>query len=135
MKTLRIVLMLALILTTTLAVSAQKKGEKTVVYNATLHCESCKAKVEKNLPYEKGVKDMKIDMKAQTITVTFRDDKNTTEGIQKAIEKLSIPVAGVATAGAEKCTKDCTKTDKKCEGKCGEKCCSKTGGDCCKDKK
>ena len=35
-------------------------------------------------------------MKAQTVTVTFREDKNTQENIQKAIEKLKIPVNGVA---------------------------------------
>ena len=52
--------------------------------------------MEKNIPYEKGVKDLKVDMKAQTVTVTFREDKNTQENIQKAIEKLKIPVNGVA---------------------------------------
>ena len=66
-----------------------------MVYKATLHCESCKARLEKNIPYEKGVKDLKVDMKAQTVTVTFREDKNTQENIQKAIEKLKIPVNGV----------------------------------------
>lgn len=72
-----------------------KSKNKTVVYKATLHCESCKAKVEKNIPYEKGVKDLKVDMKAQTVTVTFREDKNTQEKIQKALEKLNIPVSGI----------------------------------------
>lgn len=116
MKTLRFLLMLTAMLSLALVVNAEKKGDKTVVYKANLHCESCKAKVEKNIAYEKGVKDLKVDMKEQTITVTFREDKNTTEGIQKAIEKLSIPVSGIAG-----------KEQKKCEEKCAS--------DCCKDKK
>lgn len=139
MRIIRILLVLSLLVSTVCAVNAQKKGEKTVVYNATLHCESCKAKIEKNIPYEKGVKDLKVDMKANTVTVTFNESKNTAEGIQKAIEKLSIPVSGIAgspkAAGCDK-TGDCCK-EKKCDGKSGEKCCQETGktGECCGEKK
>ena len=63
--------------------------------------------------YEKGVKDLKVDMKTQTITVTFREDKNTTENLQKAIEKLNIEVKGIEgnntsakTQTGEKCEKE-----------------------------
>lgn len=124
MKAIKMVLILAVALTTALSVNAQKKGEKTVVFNANLHCESCKAKVEKNIPFEKGVKNMKVDMKAQTITVTFREDKNTTENLKKAIEKLSVEVKGVDG--------NCCAKDKK-EGTCckGEK----KDGSCCQEKK
>ena len=99
MKTVNFILALVIVLMTTASVYADKKEAKqkakTVVYKATLHCESCKARLEKNIPYEKGVKDLKVDMKAQTVTVTFREDQNTQETIQKAIEKLKIPVNGV----------------------------------------
>ena len=78
MKVVRLVLIMVVVLSAVMSVNAQKKNEKTVIFNANLHCESCKAKVEKNIPYEKGVKDLKVDMKTQTITVTFREDKNTT---------------------------------------------------------
>jgi len=87
------------------------------VFGANLHCESCKAKVEKNLPFEKGVKDLKVDMKTQTITVTFREDKNTTENLQKAIEKLNIEVKGIEGNN----TSAKTQTGEKCEKSCCEK--------------
>lgn len=95
MKLMKIFLMLSVVLTLTLSAEAQKKNEKTVVFKTHLHCESCKAKVEKNLPFEKGVKDLKIDMKAKTITVTYREDKNSLENIQKALEKLDVKVEGM----------------------------------------
>lgn len=99
MKTVNFILVLVIVMVAHAGVYAEKKEvkpkTKTVVYQATLHCESCKAKVEKNIPYEKGVKDLKVDMKAQTVTVTFREDKNTSEKIQKALEKLKIPVSGM----------------------------------------
>ena len=68
MKVVRLVLIMVVVLSAAMSVNAQKKNEKTVIFNANLHCESCKAKVEKNIPYEKGVKDLKVDMKTQTIT-------------------------------------------------------------------
>ena len=117
MKVIRLILIMTVMLSAALSVSAQKKNEKTVVFGANLHCESCKAKVEKNLPFEKGVKDLKVDMKTQTITVTFREDKNTTENLQKAIEKLNIEVKGIEgnTTSAK------TQTGEKCEKSCCEK--------------
>ena len=123
MKAVRMVLILAVVLTTAMSVSAQKKGEKTVVFNANLHCESCKAKIEKNIPYEKGVKDLKVDMKTQTIKVTFREDKNSVEGLKKAIEKLDVQVKGCDGTECQKCpkAKECCSKEKGCE----KDCCSK----------
>ena len=105
MKLLKMFLMLGVVLTLTLSAEAQKKNEKTVVFKTHLHCESCKAKVEKNLPFEKGIKDLKIDMKAKTITVTYREDKNSLENIQKALEKLDVKVEGVEVKTPEKKSK------------------------------
>lgn len=79
MKAIRLILILAVVLMGAVNAQAEKKGEKTITFNANLHCNSCKAKVEKNIPFEKGVKDLKIDMEKQTITVTFRGDKNNAE--------------------------------------------------------
>lgn len=120
MKVVRLVLIMVVVLSAAMSVNAQKKNEKTVIFNVNLHCESCKAKVEKNIPYEKGVKDLKVDMKTQTITVTFREDKNTTENLQKAIEKLNIEVKGIEesntsakTQAGEKCEKSCCEKERK----------------------
>ena len=117
MKVVRLVLIMVVVLSGDMSVNAAKKNEKTVIFNANLHCESCKAKVEKNIPYEKGVKDLKVDMKTQTITVTFREDKNNTENLQKAIEKLNIEVKGVEGNN----TSAKAQTGEKCEKSCCEK--------------
>ncbi len=55
-------------------VSAAKapKGEiKTVVFATKLHCKNCVAKVNENISFEKGVKDLKVDLEAQTITIKY----------------------------------------------------------------
>ena len=103
---------------TTLA--AEKKNEKTITFTVNMDCHSCVKKIEGNIAYEKGVKDLKVDMKTQTITVTFREDKNTTENLQKAIEKLNIEVKGIEesntsakTQAGEKCEKSCCEKERK----------------------
>lgn len=94
MKTVKIVFLLMLAFCWTAKAESTDKEVKTFVYHATLHCESCKAKVEKNIPFEKGVKDLNVNLEKQTVTIKFRTDKNTPEKLQKAIEKLNIPVSG-----------------------------------------
>ena len=47
MKVVRLVLIMVVVLSAAMSVNAQKKNEKTVIFNANLHCESCKAKVER----------------------------------------------------------------------------------------
>lgn len=120
MKIVKFILMLVVLLSAASAVNAQKKGEKTVVYKATLHCGSCKAKVEKNVAFEKGVKKLKVDMEAQTITVTFREDKNTAEDIKKAIEKQDVAVKSMETKeeGKEKAKPKAAADKKACDKKC-----------------
>lgn len=109
-KWMLIVSVMLLALTDTVA---QKKGEKTVVFNATLHCASCKAKLEKNIPFEKGVKDLKVDLEKKTVTITFREDKNTEENLRKAIEKLGFQVTNETPAATPASSKECCKETKK----------------------
>jgi len=65
-----------------------KKEVKTVTYKCNMHCHSCQEKIEHNIAFEKGVKAITTDIDDNTVTVTYRTDKNTEEDIQKAIVKL-----------------------------------------------
>ncbi len=75
-------------------VSAAKapKGEiKTVVFATKLHCKNCVAKVNENISFEKGVKDLKVDLEAQTITIKYDSSKTSVEKLAAAINKLGYP--------------------------------------------
>ena len=61
---------------------------KKVTYTCTVDCHSCEEKIMKNIPYEKGVKKVEVDIEKQLVTVSFKEGKNSTEGIKKAIDKL-----------------------------------------------
>ena len=113
------ILLIALVaIVTGLFASEQSKGKKegkeqgteTVVFVADLHCKSCVAKIEKNIPYEKGVKGLKVNEADKTVAITFAKDKNTVNALKAAIEKLDVKVMGVKGECVES---DCTKCPSK----------------------
>ena len=52
---------------------AQKKQVelKTTVFQTDVDCENCAKKVDNSIPYQKGVKEVKVDVSTQTVTVTM----------------------------------------------------------------
>lgn len=75
------------------AASNGSKGElMTVVYSVGMHCDNCKKKIESNIAFEKGVKDLKVDLASKTVTVTYRTDKTDSEKLLNAIKKLGYTV-------------------------------------------
>lgn len=92
-----------------MSVNAQdKKGKKNtkeeVTFEVSMTCESCKRRIEKNIAFEKGVSDMKVDLPAKTVMVVFNPQKTEVGNLQKAIEKLgyTATVCHVEDAPAKK---------------------------------
>ena len=69
---------------------AQDKNKKTVTvrFDTSIDCQNCVNTIMKNIPFEKGVKDVKCDLKTKIVTVEFIPEKNSKEQIRRAIEKL-----------------------------------------------
>ena len=68
------------------AMKAPKGEIKTVVFVTNMHCQKCVNKVNDNIAFEKGVKDMKVDLKTKTIT--YDASKTSVEKLAAAINKL-----------------------------------------------
>ena len=89
-------LMLAVLLVagTASTALAQNKTEKTqanvqeVTFVTTIDCKNCVKKVEANLPYEKGIKDMKVTLDDQTVWIKYDANKTDKEKLAEAIRKL-----------------------------------------------
>lgn len=64
------------------------KETKTIEIKTSTVCDMCKDKIERELVFEAGIKSVKVDLKALTVTVKFRIDKTNPEAIRKAIAKL-----------------------------------------------
>lgn len=75
---------------------AQKKKAplQEVTFIVNLHCENCVKKVQDNIPFEKGVKDLKVSLDNKTVWVQYSPDKTTKEKLAAAIEKLGYEVLG-----------------------------------------
>lgn len=118
-----------------------KKGGKavtTTVFMTNLDCQGCAKKITDTIPYEKGVKDVQVDVDSKTVTVTFDPAKTNNDNLVKAFAKVKIEAAPMeATCGGEccghhhdakpeakECTDGCCDTKAEAEKKCEDDCCS-----------
>ena len=70
-----------------------KKGNKksvTVEFVTDIDCAGCAKKVTNTIPYEKGVKDVKVDVATKTVTVTYDSSKTNNDTLVKAFSKIKI---------------------------------------------
>lgn len=81
-----------------------KSEKQTVVFDVDLHCQGCVNKIEKNIAFEKGVKDLICDINTKTVTVVFDSSKTNVETLQKAFAALNKP-AKVNKAATEAAVK------------------------------
>ena len=87
-----ITLLVALVTIAGIAVAAPKAEKKiaTVVFTTDLDCHHCAQKVLNTIPYEKGVKDVKVDVATKTVTVTYDSSKTNNDTLVKAFSKIKI---------------------------------------------
>lgn len=69
-----------------------KNDKETVTFDVSMTCENCQKKIEKNIAFEKGVTDMKIDLEKKTVKIEYKKAQTTVDKLQKAIEKLGYEV-------------------------------------------
>lgn len=71
---------------------AQKKqvALQTTVFQTDVDCETCAKKVDNSIPYQKGVKEVKVDVSTQTVTVTYDKAKTNDEALLKAFKKVKV---------------------------------------------
>ena len=104
MRTIQRFFLMILFIAVPVIVIAQEKNKKieTVKFITSIDCEDCVNKIMTNLPFEKGIKDVKCDLETKEVAVTFQKDKNNIEKIQRAIEKLGYTAKEVTAENEEK---------------------------------
>jgi Cu2+-exporting ATPase len=75
------------------AQEAKKKSNvvTTKFFIENMDCDNCVKTIEKNISFEKGVTNLKCDLKKQTVEVTYRSDKTTEEKLLTAFKKINKP--------------------------------------------
>ncbi len=71
--------------------------EAEVTYTVDIDCPSCVKKLEAKLPFENGVKDLKVDLAKKTVWFKYQTEKTNKENLAKALEKLGYPAKEVVT--------------------------------------
>lgn len=62
----------------------------------------CERKIKTNLRYEKGVKDINVSLKNNTITIIYQPEKNDDKNLLKAFKKIGFNAEVVKPAQPEK---------------------------------
>ncbi len=66
--------------------TAKNTAEISVKTSAV--CGMCKDRIEKGLAFEKGIKDVSLDLKSKIATISYKTNKTNPEKIRKAISLL-----------------------------------------------
>lgn len=65
-----------------------KKETKTVTFKTMMHCDNCVKKVTENISFIRGVKDLKVSLDENLVTVTYDPARTNEELLAAAIRKL-----------------------------------------------
>lgn len=69
-----------------------KNDKAKVVFDVSMTCENCKKRIEKNIAFERGVTDMKIDLEKKTVEIEYKKSQTTEEKLKEALKKLGYEV-------------------------------------------
>jgi copper chaperone CopZ len=128
------VLIIALsVLTLTFAANAQSKKDakiSEVKLAVNVHCDNCKQKIEKNIPFDKGIKDVAVSINDKMVTVAYDNTKTDVEKIKESFKKLGYEAEIVKEQCATaKATGSCCSNAVQCKAK--ETAAEKTTSSCC----
>lgn len=72
---------------TELKAQAPKSDLTTTFFKSSMDCQDCEVTLTNYLKFEKGIKDLKVDWKSNTIKIVYKTGKNTVENLAKSIAK------------------------------------------------
>jgi copper chaperone CopZ len=66
----------------------KKKKTEEVTFVVSMFCDNCKAKIERHLGWEKGVKDLSVNLDKKLVSIQYDPSKTSEETLKKVIESL-----------------------------------------------
>lgn len=98
MKKTLIVIMTALVAFAASSFAGPKKKVelKEVTFDVELHCANCVKKVQENIAFEKGVKDLHICLEDQIVYIKYDAAKTSEDKLRAAVEGLGYKVKGLS---------------------------------------
>ncbi len=85
------ILSLCLIMAMTIGASQAKKDDVvTTKFQTNVDCPNCTKKIMNKLPYEKGVKDVEVDLEKKIVTVSYDGKKSSDSLVMKSLHRLGV---------------------------------------------
>ncbi len=87
-----ILMVIAMVMTAgigqTMAAPHEKKHLETTIFEVNIDCHECVKKIMNYIPMQKGIEDVKVDMKSHRVTVVFDAHKSSNAAIIKHFAKI-----------------------------------------------
>ena len=98
MKKTLIVIMTALVAFAASSFAGPKKKVelKEVTFDVELHCANCVKKVQENIAFEKGFKDLHVCLEDQIVYIKYDAAKTSEDKLRAAVEGLGYKVKGLS---------------------------------------
>jgi copper chaperone CopZ len=92
-RSIKIYTMLLVLVTffSSVAMANEKRKEETITLKVEMDCEMCVKKIESNIPYERGVRDLKVSLEKGECEVTYRTKHTSVEELIESFNKLGYP--------------------------------------------
>ncbi|MBR1809696.1 MAG: cation transporter [Paludibacteraceae bacterium] len=95
-------IIVSVVLMSAMTLSAKEKKRETAVFHVEISCDNCVKRIQDNIAFEKGLKDMRIDKEQQTVTLTWDPEKTDTLQLKTAFQKIRKPVSKIEKVSDEK---------------------------------
>jgi copper chaperone CopZ len=100
MKTIKLILPFCIVFFASLAFSqkaiSQDKKTETIKIKTSAVCGMCKDRIENGMAFEKGVKDVSLDVETKEATIRYNVKSTNPDELRKKISKLGYDADGVA---------------------------------------
>jgi len=105
MKTIKILTLILSIVFVNIAAAQDSAELKEIKFKANVDCNMCKAKIEKNMAFSKGVKAVNADVATKTVTIKYKTDKTTPKKLETDLKKCGYGAELVSAKS--NCSKKC----------------------------
>jgi cation transport ATPase len=68
--------------------SQEQKKEETITIKTSAVCSMCKERIEDGMSFEKGVKEVSLNVKTKMLTITYKTSKTDPEKLKTAVTKI-----------------------------------------------
>lgn len=73
-----------------------------VVMNVHLDCHKCEAKIKKNIAFEDGVEDIKVNVRRDIVAIKFENKETNPKKLVKAFKEIGYTVTQYVVDGKDK---------------------------------